>query len=218
MKKYLAPSILAADFAILGEQIHTVEKAGAKYLHIDMMDGVFVPSISLGMPVISSIRPVCNMLFDVHMMVIDPIRYVGEVRKAGADIISVHYEACDNLKETLLKIEECGAVPGVVINPDTDVEVLRPYLPYVKQVMLMSVYPGFGGQKFIEATYERIRKLVSIREEMKLDFLIETDGGVCFENIKKIADAGVDILVAGTAVFKNDIYDNVIKLTEEMNV
>lgn len=214
MKKYLAPSILAADFAILGEQIHIVEEAGAKYLHLDMMDGMFVPSISFGMPVISSIRPVCNMIFDVHMMVKNPNRYIKAVKKAGADIISVHLEACDNLIETLIQIKEEGAIPGIAFNPDTDVELLRPYLPYVGQVILMSVFPGFGGQKFIESSYERIRKLVDIREEMQLDFLIEVDGGVCFENIRKVSDSGADILVAGSAVFRDDIFDNVIKLSE----
>lgn len=209
MKKYLSPSMLSADFTKVGEQLQIIENTGNKMLHVDVMDGMFVPSISFGMPVIESIRPCTNMIFDVHMMVVDPERYIEDIRKAGADIISFHVEACKNIIETLQKIKELGAVPALAINPETPMETLRPYLPYASEVVVMSVHPGFGGQSFIEESFERICELDRMRKEMGLEFSIEVDGGIKLSNVEKVLNCGADIIVAGSAVFKDDIADNV---------
>lgn len=209
MKKYLSPSMLSADFTKVGEQLKTIENAGNRMLHVDVMDGMFVPSISFGMPVIESIRPCTNMIFDVHMMVVDPERYIEDIRKSGADIISFHVEACKNIIETLQKIKELGAVPALAINPETPMETLRPYLSYVEEVVVMSVHPGFGGQSFIEESFERICELDRMRKEMGLEFSIEVDGGIKLSNVEKVLNCGADIIVAGSAVFKDDIAENV---------
>lgn len=209
MKKYLSPSMLSADFTKVGEQLKTIENAGNRMLHVDVMDGMFVPSISFGMPVIESIRPCTNMIFDVHMMVVDPERYIEDIRKSGADIISFHVEACKNIIDTLQKIKELGAVPALAINPETPMETLRPYLSYVEEVVVMSVHPGFGGQSFIEESFDRICELDRMRKEMGLEFSIEVDGGIKLSNVEKVLNCGADIIVAGSAVFKDDIADNV---------
>lgn len=214
MKKHLAPSILAADFTRLGEQLKIIENAGVKYLHLDVMDGVFVPSISFGMPVIKSIRSRSKMIFDVHMMVTEPERYIGDLKKAGADIIAVHIEACRSPKKALLQIDGLGAKPALAISPGTAIEELREYLPYLGQVIVMSVNPGFGGQPFIESSYDRIAELADMRKELGLEFDIEVDGGVYAENAEHILDCGADILVAGSAVFGGDIRSNIDGLLE----
>lgn len=209
MKKYLSPSMLSADFTKVGEQLKTIENAGNKMLHVDVMDGMFVPSISFGMPVIESIRPCTNMIFDVHMMVVDPERYIEDIKKAGADIISFHVEACKDIINTLQKIKELGAKPALAINPETPMDTLRPYLSYVEEVVVMSVHPGFGGQSFIEESFDRICELDNMRKEMGLQFAIEVDGGIKLSNVEKVLDCGADIIVAGSAVFKDDIASNV---------
>lgn len=205
MEKYLSPSILAADFTILGQQVAEIEAAGSQFVHLDMMDGMFVPSISFGMPIIESLRPHSNMVFDAHMMVVDPERYIKQVREAGADIISVHVEACKDVKAVLLAIKELGAKPGLAFNPETPVETLREYLPYVYEVVLMSVHPGFGGQAFIPSSIEKIEELSRLRKELGLDFYIEVDGGVKLDNVEEVLKAGADIIVAGSAVFGENI-------------
>lgn len=212
----LAPSMLSADFSKLGEQIQKLEENDIELLHIDVMDGAFVPSISFGMPVIKSIRKITNLFFDAHLMIKEPIRYIEEFAKCGADGVTVHFEACNDLKATLEKIKEMDMKCSVAISPDTDVESIENILYLVDMVLVMSVYPGFGGQKFINSSLEKVRKLDSIRNEKKYDYLIEIDGGVSIENAKEIAAAGVDWLVAGTAVFSGDMKENINKLKGEI--
>lgn len=214
MEKYLAPSILSADFKILGKQVKETEDAGTRYLHLDVMDGKFVPNISFGMPVISSLRGMTDMIFDVHLMIEEPIRYVSEFKKAGADIITVHYEAVKDMSATLSEIRESGAIPGIAVNPDTDIEKILPYLDKAGLVLIMSVFPGFGGQKFIEDVYDKIKAVSRIRMERKFDFLIEVDGGISGENAGKVSDCGADVLVAGSAVFKGNIEANIKAITK----
>ncbi|MDD6339734.1 MAG: ribulose-phosphate 3-epimerase [Butyrivibrio sp.] len=214
MSKQIAPSLLAADFARVGEQLKEIESVGVKYLHLDVMDGIFVPSISFGMPVIESLRKNTDMIFDVHMMVIDPERYIEVIKKSGADIITIHVEACKDVVGTLKAIRELGARPAISINPKTPVAELVPFLPYVDMVLIMSVEPGFGGQSFIENSYAKLREIAEIRRENNMDFLIEVDGGVNASNIKAVAECGADILVAGSAVFKNNAGENAKTLME----
>lgn len=212
----LAPSILSADFCRLGEQIHELEENDIELLHIDVMDGVFVPSISFGMPVIKSIRKITDMFFDVHLMISEPIRYIEKLAECGADGITVHIEACKDLEATLRKIKEQNMKCAVAINPDTEIEKIENVLDMVDMVLVMSVYPGFGGQKFILDSFEKIKKLDDIRKSRRLDFLIEIDGGVNVDNAKKISASGADWLVAGTAVFSGNINDNIMKLKGEI--
>ncbi len=208
----LAPSILAADFNRLGEQIKEVGNTGTRYLHIDVMDGLFVPSISFGMPLIESIRKESCMFFDVHLMINEPARYLDEFAKAGADGITVHKEACASLKETLTGINKLGLKPSVSINPETPVQ--EDVLDMVYMVLVMSVHPGFGGQKFIPSSLEKVRWLKEKREEKGLSYKIEIDGGVNKNNIAEIAENGVDVIVAGTAVFNGNITGNINTLKE----
>lgn len=212
----LAPSILSADFCRLGEQIQKLEENDIDLLHIDIMDGVFVPSISFGMPVIRSIRKITDMFFDVHLMISEPIRYIEELARCGADGITVHIEACEDLVATLKKIKEQDMKCAVAINPDTDIEKIENVLHMVDMVLVMSVYPGFGGQKFILNSFDKVRKLDKVRKDKKLDFLIEIDGGVNVDNAKMISESGADWLVAGTAVFSGNIDDNIMKIKEEI--
>ena len=208
MEYKVAPSLLAADFTRLGEQVHEIEEAGAPYLHLDVMDGAFVPSISFGMPVLKSLRKVTNMTFDVHMMVEEPGRYVNDVRKAGADIICVHQEACLHLDRTINQIKETGAKAAVALNPATPVETLSCILKDADMFLIMSVNPGFGGQKFIPYTLEKIKKLRGMLNEAGLATDIEVDGGVNAANVREVLDAGANVIVAGSAVFKNDAAAN----------
>lgn len=209
MRPILAPSILSADFKVLGEQIKTTEKMGAEYLHFDVMDGIFVPSISFGMPVLASIQGVADQVMDVHLMITEPVRYVEAFQKAGADILTVHYEACEDLQATLDKIHACGMKAGISIKPDTPVEVLAPYLDQAEMFLVMSVEPGFGGQAFIPESLDKIRELRGLLDEKGLNTDIQVDGGIYHTNVREVLDAGANIIVAGSAVFKGNIEDNV---------
>ncbi|MBS4899413.1 MAG: ribulose-phosphate 3-epimerase [Clostridiales bacterium] len=199
----LAPSILSADFANLGEDIKAVDLAGADIIHVDVMDGLFVPSISFGMPVIKSIRKVTEKPFDVHLMINEPIRYIDDFIEAGADWITIHVEACEDVEATLKKIKEAGVRPAISLNPETDVEKIIPYLEMVEMVLVMSVNPGFGGQKLIPETLEKVRKLRKLIDERALRCDIEIDGGINLDNVEGIVKDGADIIVAGSAVFKD---------------
>lgn len=207
----LAPSILSADFSRLGEDIKEIDNAGADYIHIDVMDGIFVPSISFGLPVIKSIRKITDKPFDVHLMIDEPVRYVKEFAQAGADIITVHAEACKHLNRTIQTIKEEGVKAGVVLNPSTSLSALDYILEDVDMVLLMSVNPGFGGQTYIPNVTGKIRVLRKILEERNLNVEIEVDGGVNLENAAEVIEAGADVLVAGSAVFNGNKKENIEK-------
>ena len=197
----LAPSILSADFAHLAEQVQAVTEGGATVLHVDVMDGHFVPNITIGPPVVASVRKVTNLPLDVHLMIENPDQYIPAFVDAGADWISVHQEACVHLHRTLELIRSHGANPGVVINPATPVQMLEEVLDMVHHVLVMSVNPGFGGQKFIPASLDKVRKLVLMRTAQNASFRIEIDGGMAADTIADAVRAGVEVLVAGNAVF-----------------
>ena len=190
MKNILAPSILSADFKILGEQLKLTEEAGAEYIHFDVMDGMFVPSISFGMPVLASIKGATTQTLDVHLMVTEPIRYVEEFVKAGADIVTVHYEACEDLQATIDKIHAAGAKVGISIKPKTPVDVLLPYQDQAEMFLIMSVEPGFGGQAYIPESTDKIRALRKMLNDRGLTTDIEVDGGIKKDNLEMVLDAG----------------------------
>lgn len=204
----LAPSVLAADFSKLGEEVKTVADAGAKYIHLDVMDGAFVPSISFGMPVIEKLRGCTDAIFDVHMMVEEPGRYIQDMKKVGADLICVHQEACVHLDRTINQIKEAGCKAAVALNPATPIETLSCILDQVDMFLIMSVNPGFGGQKFIPYAVEKIKKLRKMLDDAGLKTDIQVDGGVTTENVRMLIEAGANVFVAGSAVFKNDAAAN----------
>ena len=206
---YLAPSILSADFANLGNDIKTIDNAGADYVHIDVMDGKFVPSISFGMPVMKAIRKYTDKVFDVHLMIEEPGRYINEFKEAGADIITVHAEACCHLNRTLQAIKDAGCRTGVALNPATPVSVLDYVLEYTDMVLIMSVNPGFGGQSYIPNSTGKIAQIRDIIDKRGFDIDIEVDGGINQSNVTEVIDAGANVIVAGSAVFNGDAQKNV---------
>lgn len=207
----LAVSILAADFSRLGDDLKQAEAAGAHYAHIDVMDGHFVPNISIGVPVVASLRKRSNLIFDVHLMISNPMDYIEAFAKTGADIINFHIEANGNPKEIIEKIRDFGKRPAITLNPDTPVEAVFPYLGLVDMVLVMSVFPGFGGQTFINEALERARSLRKYIDDNGFKTLIEMDGGIYCENVGQVIDAGVDVVVAGSAVFGSTNIEGAVK-------
>lgn len=213
----LSPSILSADYTILGEQIRTMDEAGAQYVHIDVMDGQFVPSISIGLPVIKTIRKCTDRIFDVHLMIEEPIRYIDEFAEAGADIITVHAESCRHLDRTIDAIKEKGIIAGAALNPATPLSAIEYVLPKLDMVLVMTVNPGFGGQKLIPYTVDKIRDLRELVKKSGNKIDIEVDGGINLSNVQEVVDAGANIIVAGSAVFNGDIESNVKSFLNILN-
>ncbi|MDE5747704.1 MAG: ribulose-phosphate 3-epimerase [Acetatifactor sp.] len=212
----LSPSILAADCWQLGQQIEQVQRAGARYLHIDVMDGIFVPSISFGMPVITSLRKRTDIFFDVHIMIQEPERYAAQFVSCGADMVTFHLEATEHVQETIDAIRQAGAKVGISIKPGTPVQAALPWLEQVDMVLVMTVEPGFGGQKYMDSCTEKIRQVREAITERGLSVDVEIDGGVTLDNISVPLEAGANVIVAGSAVFKGDVEANVSALMAQM--
>ena len=218
MKKIqISPSILSADFSQLGTEIKKLEEGGADMIHVDVMDGHFVPNLTIGPPVIKALRKQCSLKFDVHLMISPVHKYIESYAEAGADIITIHPEATDDLENSILKIKQLNKKVGVSLNPESKIDLILDFLDKIDLVLIMSVNPGFGGQKFMPEVLEKIKKLRKIQDERNLNFDIEIDGGINFENCKKAIDAGANILVSGTTIFKSNDGDikkniNLLKL------
>lgn len=211
----LSPSILAADVARLGEEIQSIERAGADYVHIDVMDGAFVPNLSFGFPIVKAIRGCTDMFLDVHLMIHEPLKYLERFAVSGADGITVHAEACSSLESAVYAIRNLGKKAGVAISPDTKIDAVLPVLDKISMILVMTVYPGYGGQKIITDTFSKVRELRQIIKERKLDVDIEVDGGVDLDNVDEIMKAGANVFVVGTKVFQGDITSNVKKFKEK---
>lgn len=207
----VAPSLLAADFTKLGEAMELINRSEADWLHVDVMDGVFVPNISFGEPVMKPLKKICTKPFDVHLMIVDPDRYLQYFKDLGADVLTVHYEACTHLHRTIGAIKELGMKAAVSLNPHTRVSVLENVIADLDMVLIMSVNPGFGGQKFIPNTYKKVKQLRDMANELNPELIIEVDGGVNLENAPKLVEAGANALVAGSAVFKAEDPEAVIR-------
>ena len=218
MKKIqISPSILSADFSQLGNEIKRLEEGGADLIHVDVMDGHFVPNLTIGPPVIKALRKNCSLKFDVHLMISPVHKYIEAYADAGADIITIHPEATENLKESILKIKDLNKKVGVSLNPESKIDLIQDLLSEIDLVLIMSVNPGFGGQKFMPEVLEKIKQLKKIQNENNLDFDIEIDGGINFDNCQLAIDAGANILVSGTTIFKSNNGDikkniNLLKL------
>lgn len=205
----LSPSLLSVNFNNIEADAKVLDESGVKWYHLDVMDGLFVKNISFGPPVIESIRKITDSFFDVHLMITEPIRYIDTFKKSGADLITVHYEACEDLDATLETIRDAGVKVGLSINPDTPCDVVFPYIEKVDMVLVMSVYPGFGGQKFMPVAIDKIKAIREKADELNQELMIEVDGGINLDNVKVVLDAGANVIVAGSAVFKDDISTNV---------
>ena len=213
----LSPSILAADFWQLGEQIQKIQEGGAQYLHIDVMDGMFVPSISFGIPVIASLRSRTALFFDVHLMIEEPERYVEEFIESGADMITFHIEATSHISDTIAYIKSRGKKVGLSIRPNTPAKALEPYLDQIDMVLIMTVEPGFGGQKMLPECVQKVTEIRNIVTQRKLCVNIEVDGGITIDNVGELTAAGANVIVAGSAVFKDNITENVQAFLKKMN-
>ena len=219
MSVKISPSVLTADFLTLKDDIKKLEAAGTDMLHLDVMDGIFVPNISFGVPVIKSIKKHTSLPLDVHLMIDEPVRYIEEFVRCGADIITVHVEACQDVAATLKKIRECGVKPAITLNPETPVKAIEPYLSMVDMVLVMSVHPGFGGQKFIPESIDKVKEVKKLLTDKGLENVdIEIDGGINIGNLASVLEAGVNVVVAGSAVFKDDAAENVRKFKEIMSL
>lgn len=213
----LSPSLLSIDFTHIAEDAKEIEEAGATWFHLDVMDGVFVKNISFGQPVISGIRKISKAFFDVHLMIVNPIRYVDSFKEAGADMLTVHFEACENPEATIEAVKARGMKVGMAINPDTPVSAIADYIADVDMVLVMSVFPGFGGQKFIPESIDKIKEVRAIADKIKPELLIQVDGGITLDNVRHVIDAGCNVVVAGSAVFKGDKRANVVSFNKIIN-